>query len=174
MLTTCLQRLPQHFQHRAVELRQLVEEEDAAMRERDFAGPRPCPPPTSPACETVWCGARKGRWRTKAISRPSMPADAVDARHFERLVGRQARQDGGQRAGQQRLAAARRAGHDDVVPARRRDLQRALRVLLAAHFGEVGAAGILPNIGVDGRGGCGAISSSPTRWRTSATSVATG
>ena len=38
-------RLAHHFQHVAVELRQLVEEQHAAMRQADFARPRPVAPP---------------------------------------------------------------------------------------------------------------------------------
>jgi hypothetical protein len=32
------------------------------------------PPPTSPACDTVWWGARKGRWRMRGRSDGSIPA----------------------------------------------------------------------------------------------------
>ena len=80
-----LERLPQRVERRARELRQLVEEQHAAVRERDLARPRHArrrrPGPTR---EIVWCGARNGR---SAPSRPSpMPADAVDLRDLERLL----------------------------------------------------------------------------------------
>jgi len=41
-------RLAHHFQHAAVELRQLVEKEHAAMRQADLAGPRPVAAPNKP------------------------------------------------------------------------------------------------------------------------------
>jgi hypothetical protein len=37
---TFLAQLPQHFEHSAIELRHLVEKQDAVMDERDLAGPR--------------------------------------------------------------------------------------------------------------------------------------
>ena len=64
---------------------QLVQEQHAAMRERDLARPRAGPPPTSAADEAPWWGARNGgagpprRRRQRADGR-------VDARHLERLV----------------------------------------------------------------------------------------
>ena len=122
------------------------------MRERDFAGPGPLPAADQPRVRDGVVRRAEGPVAHEGHLPAQMPADTVDARHIERLGGRQAREDGGERAGEQRLAAAGRAGHDDIVPARRRDFQPALGVLLPAHFGEVGAAGILPNVGVDGRG----------------------
>jgi hypothetical protein len=44
-----LERLPQRFEHLAPELRQLVEEQHAAVRERDLARLAVRPPPTRPA-----------------------------------------------------------------------------------------------------------------------------
>jgi hypothetical protein len=47
-----LHRLAHHFQHAAIELRQLVEEEHAAMRQADFAGSRPVAPQQGRHCCT--------------------------------------------------------------------------------------------------------------------------
>ncbi len=63
--------------------------------------------------------------------------DAVDPRDLERLLERGRRQDAREPARHHRLAGARRAHHQQVVPARRGDLERPLRVRLAADVGEV-------------------------------------
>ena len=65
-------------------------------------------PPTSPAAEIVWCGARNGR----AVTRPRAAAhagDRLDARDLDRLVGAERRQDRRQPARDHRLAGARAA-----------------------------------------------------------------
>ncbi len=66
--------------------------------------------------------------------------DAVDAGHFQRLVVGHGREDGGDGAREQRLAAAGRPAHEQVVPAGGGDGERALGVLLADDLGEVGGA----------------------------------
>src|SRR2546427_2860375 len=50
---------------------------------------------------------------------------------FRSLVERQGRQDAGQAPGEHRLAAARRADHEEMVSAGRRHLQRPLGVRLS-------------------------------------------
>lgn len=62
---------------------------------------------------------------------------AVDARHLERLLDRQRRQDRRQRARHERFARAGRAAHEAVVVPGRRDLQRALGMLLPLYFAEI-------------------------------------
>ena len=96
------------------------------------------PPPTSPCGEIVWCGARNGR---SAASLPlPMPATLCTwvISSASSNVGR--RQDPGQPPREHRLAGAGRADHEQVVAARRRDLERALGVRLAADVGEVDRA----------------------------------
>ena len=136
-----LERLAQRIEHRALEFGQFVEEQHAEMREADLARPH-----LQPAADqrrhrrAEWCGARKGRgahqpavlqlagdrWRSSTLRAPR-PASSV---------GQDARQAGGE----QRFARARRPDHQQIVAARRRDLQRALGGLLALHLREVGAA----------------------------------
>ena len=65
------------------------------------------------------------------------PRRAVDLRDLERLLERERRQDRRQATGQHRLAGAGRADHQQVVAARRGDLQRALRVGVPAHVAEL-------------------------------------
>ena len=70
---------------------------------------------------TVWCGARNGLPPPASLE---APAGAGDPRHFERLLGRQRRQDRGQAARGERLAGAR-AGRSSAGCARRRPPPRA-------------------------------------------------
>ena len=131
-----LDRLAQRLEHVAAELRQLVEEEHAVVGQRDLAGARRRRPPTSPASETEWCGARKGR----AASRPRcarQPGHAVHHGGLQRLVEVERRQEAGQAAGQHGLAAAGRPEEEQVVAARGRHLERPLGHLLPGHVGEV-------------------------------------
>lgn len=62
----------------------------------------------------------------------------ADRGQFQRLVLAQWRQDARQAAGEHGLAGAGRAAQEQVVGAGRGDLQRAPRLRLAAHVGEIG------------------------------------
>ena len=99
------------------------------------------PPPTIAETDAVWCGARNGAHGHERPPRRKQPGDGVDARHLERLVRREPRQDPGQAPGEHRLAGPGRAGEQQVVTARRRELERAPRPLLAAHIREIGHEG---------------------------------
>ena len=80
--------------------------------------------------------------RPRADQPPALqrPGDRGDHRHLQRLGRRQFGQYTGQARRHQRLARARRSRHQQVVAARRRDLERALRRLLPLHLREVGGA----------------------------------
>ena len=69
------------------------------------------------------------------------PADAVDLRRLQRLVGRERGEDAGHAPREHRLARARRPDHERVVPTGRGHFERALGVLLPAHVGEVDGVG---------------------------------
>ena len=66
------------------------------------------------------------------------PGDRVDPRHLEGGVGIERRQDPRQPAREHRLPRPGRAAEEDVVPARRRQLERAPGALLPADVREVG------------------------------------
>ena len=56
------ERLPERFEAAAIELGQLIEEQDAVVGERDLARLRDrCRRRPCPASEIVWCGLRNGR-----------------------------------------------------------------------------------------------------------------
>jgi hypothetical protein len=61
----------------------------------------------------------------------------VDARHLERLLTRQRRQDPGQATGQHGLPGAGRPSEQEVVASRRGDLQCPAAALLSADVGKV-------------------------------------
>ena len=132
-----LEGLPERLEHRPRELRQLVQEKDAAMGEADLARPRDRPAADDRRCRrAVVRRAERGR-----VDEPGGGAersrDGVDPRHLERLRTGERRQDGRQPARQHRLPGARRAGEQQVVRARSRDLERPPTTFLSADVGEV-------------------------------------
>ena len=97
------------------------------------------PPPASATSEIVWCGARNGRAASRPAPGGQRAGDRVDGGRLERLVERERRQDARQPPRHHRLARARGADEQQVVPAGRRNLERPPRQRLAAHVGEVAA-----------------------------------
>jgi hypothetical protein len=135
---TVLEWLPQRLQHRAREFRKLVQEEHAAVRQRDLPGPR-----TRSAADdrgrrgaVVWSTERRDR--EKRSARRQHPRDRMDARDFERLRPRECRQDAGKATGEHRLAGTGWSHEEEVVRACGRNLERASRALLPADVGEIG------------------------------------
>ena len=123
-----------------MELRELVEEEDSAMRERRLARTRPR--------TSADDGGRRGGVVRGAERRPvdersarwEQTGDRVNPGHLERLLDRQLREDAGESSGEHRLPRPGWAREQEIVPARRRQLESATGALLAAHIGEVGTA----------------------------------
>ena len=130
------ERLAQRFEHVAAELGQLVEEQHAAVRERDLARAQRSAAAAHARVRraVVWRAEHRSVEQARA---PERPGRAVDARRFERGVELERRQDSRQPPREQRLAAAGRPDQQQVVRARGGDLERALRALLAVHVGEV-------------------------------------
>ena len=94
-------------------------------------------PPTSPAAETVWCGARNGR----AVTSPAAPRrPATDWMRVTSIAssGAERRQDRRQPPRDHRLARAGRALQEQVVAARRGDLEPGDQPVVAADVGELG------------------------------------
>ena len=134
---TVLERLPQGFEDRPRELRQLVEEEHASVCERDLAGPgaRPAPDDRGGGGAVVR-RANRGNGDERSPVRQE-PRDRVDPGHLERLRSGEQRQHAGQASREHRLTRAGRAGEQQVVGPGSRDLERATRALLPADVGEV-------------------------------------
>ncbi len=139
-----LERLAQHFQRAAVELRRFVEEQHAVVREADLARPRHA------------AAADQGRVRDGVVRRAERPVrhqarvgrqqarHRVDRRDLQRLVERQRRQEPRQAPRQHRLARAGRPDHQQVVAAGGGDLERPPGQVLAVHVAEVGLVGGRP------------------------------
>ena len=62
----------------------------------------------------------------RELAAHQLAREAVHHRDFEHLLGRQRRQDRGQPRRQHRFAGAGRPDHQEIVAARRGDLERAL------------------------------------------------
>ena len=131
-----LQRLAQRIQHARIELRQFVEEQHALMRQRDLAG--------------LGAHAAAGQRRhaggmMRRAERPprgqravaDFAGDGSDHRDFQQFRRRQRRQDRGQPRRQHRLAGAGRADHQQMMPAGRGDLERALGAFLALDVAQI-------------------------------------
>ena len=132
-----LERLAQRLQARAGELRQLVEEEHAVVRERGLARLRRVrrrPRGRRPRS----CGGASGTGAR--VARPDAPRrPAIDwmPRHLDRLLRAERRQDRRQAAREHRLARAGRALQEQVVAAGRGDLEAGDEAVVAADVREV-------------------------------------
>ena len=147
-----LERLAQRLEHGPRELGQLVHQQHAAVGEARLAGPRH---------RTT---AHDRRRRGAVVRRPERrheddrtpgrqrSGDGVDARHLERLVPRQRRQDARQPPSEHRLARSRRAREQHVVLSRGRELESPAAALLTAHLGEVGQERLLELVAAGRRG----------------------
>ena len=132
-----LERLAQRIEHRALEFRQLVEEQDAEVREADLAR------------ADAQAAADQRRHRGAVVRRAERPAapdlaaaelagDRRDHRDFERFGRLERRKNARKARGEQRLARARRTAHQQIVPAGGGDLERALGDLLPLDLGQSG------------------------------------
>ncbi len=113
----------------------MVRERDlAGSRHRAAADERDAPMP---------CGAARGtRASSTRGSRRRRPATMRTAASSSASASLERRQDAGQAAREHRLAGAGRSDEQQVMRAGRGDLERASRVRLAAHVGEVGCVRI--------------------------------
>lgn len=108
-----LQRLAQRIEHRALELRQFIQEQHAQVGETHL----PRPDAKAPAHQR----GHRGRVMRRPVGpRPRHPAareracDRSDHRDLQRLAGIKRREDAGKAGREQRLARTRRAHHQQV------------------------------------------------------------
>ncbi len=113
-----LERLPQRLEQRPGELRQLVEQQHAAMGEADLAGAgrHSASDHRGRARTVVRCP--EGRLPDERPSDGEHSSDRVDARDLECLVAGQRREDRRQPPGKHRLSRPRGPGEQQVVPSR--------------------------------------------------------
>ena len=137
---TGLERLAQRLEDVAAVLRQLVEKQDAAMRERYLA--RPQPPASADHGRRGGAMVRRAKRRPPPLGHGRQRTNQrMQHRALERRVVIEGRQESWQALRQHALARARRPDEQEAVPARGRDLERAPRGGLAAHIGKVGRRG---------------------------------
>ena len=119
------------------ELHHFIQEQHAVVRQRDLARLRyrPAADKTGAGDGVVRMAEGAGGDKVPLLTQHSR--DGIYRRDFDGLFLRERRQDCRHARRQHRLARARRAHHQHVVPARRGDFQRALGVLLALDVGEV-------------------------------------
>ena len=133
------ERLAEHFEDGARKFRELVQKEDASMRERHFAGAR---------YRAAADEARHGNRVMRASERPlgnnffcfEKSGDAVNFRDFERFFARHGRENRRDAAREHRFPGAGRAAHDDIVRAGGRNFHRAFGDDLSLHVGEIDIA----------------------------------
>ena len=131
-----LERLAQRVERLRLEFRQLVEEQHAVVRERNFARPRM----QAAADQRRHAGGVMRRAERPAVGERAafdLAGDRGDHRDFEQFGRRERRQDGRKPRRQHRLAGAGRPDHEQIVAAGGRDFERALGALLALDVGEV-------------------------------------
>ena len=120
-----LERLPERLEHRARELRKLVEQQDTAMgeahlpRSRDRAAAHD----RRRRGSVVRCAERR-RVRRDLPQQRSVPATEWIRVTSSASSWRERRQDRRQATREHRLAGSRRAGEQEVVRSRGRDLER--------------------------------------------------
>ena len=131
-----LERLAQGVERPRRELAELVEEQAAAVRERDLARRRLRAPTPDQRRDRRGVVRRAERWDADQAA-PAPSGGGVDLRDLERLVGRERGQHRREPAGEHRLADAGRPCEQQVMAASRGCLQRAARPREAAHLAEV-------------------------------------
>ena len=132
-----LERRAQGIQRLRAELRQLIQEQHPVVSQGHLArlGPH-----AAAGQRGHGGGMVRTAERARAGQRPlgDHPGQRPDHGGLQQFGRRQGRQQAGQTLGQHRLARARRAHEQQVVPACRRHLERPLGLLLALHVAQIG------------------------------------
>jgi len=135
-----LQGLAQGFEGVAPELRQLVEEEDAVVRQARLAWTGVAAAADHPG--RAGAGVRAAeRAVLEQARRGFLRHQRVDLGDGDGLRQGEGWQQAGQAAGEHRLARARRPEKEEVVPAGGRHFEGPFGRLLASHLREIGAVG---------------------------------
>ena len=132
-----LERLPDGLQDVAPELRQLVEEQHAAVREGRFAGRGAGPAPDQTRRGNPVVGCPKRRVGQETGSGRERARDRMDLRDLDRLRGRKRRKNPGKPSGEHRLSGSGRSRKQQVVAPRGADLGGAAGDELSPDFREV-------------------------------------
>ena len=148
-----LQRLAQHLHGAAGKLGQLIEEQDAVVREGDLAGARyRAAARKAGGGDRVVRGAERPVFDERRVVR-QQARDRVDLGGLHALRKGHVGQNRGDALCEHAFAGARRADQKHVVAAARRNLQRALRLRLPLHIGKIRQRGLCLRVGAVGLGG---------------------
>ena len=133
------QRLAQHLQNVARELGQLIQEQNAVVRQADFARTR------RSGAAADQSGVRDGVMRRakgpagqQADAARKQPGDAMDLRGLDGFLKRQRRKNAGESFREHGFAGAGRPDHQNIVAAGGSHFERALGGGLAADIAEIG------------------------------------
>ena len=137
-----LERLPERLEGRSLELRQLVEQQDAVVREARLARPRSGAAADDRRGRGAVMRRPEGAVRDQWALRRKHAGDRVDPHHLERLPRLERGQDRRQAPAEHRLPGSGWPGKQQVVAAGRRELERAPRPLLPADVGQVWMVGL--------------------------------
>ena len=155
-----LQGLAHHLQHIPSKLGEFVQEEDAAVGQRDLAwlGMRAAAQEAAVADRVV--GGAEGAARDERDAAFEFTRDRMDARHLQGFLGRQGREDGGDATRKHRLSRAGGSDEEEVVPPGDGDLDGPLRAFLPLDVRKVLTAVPVvvhecPDVGEDGFEGAG-------------------
>ena len=103
------QGLPENFQAMLPKFRHFIQEEDAPVRQADFAGPRPLSAADEAGVRDGVMRRAEGPVADQRHVAGQHAGDRVDARHIQRLGGGHAREEGSRGgSAKQRLAGSRR------------------------------------------------------------------
>ena len=146
-----LDRLAQGIQDAALEFRQFIEEQHAAMGEADLAGL--CPHAAADQCGLAGRMMRVAEGPAPGDRAPGqLPGNRLHEGQFQRFRRLQRRQQAGQARGQHALARAGRPDHQQVMAPGGGDFQRPLGAFLALHVAQVQAFGAVLRRAGAGRG----------------------
>ena len=132
-----LQWLAQGLQRGFIELRQLVQKQNAVVGQGDLSGTGNASAAGQRHRRGGVVGTAEGPGVHQRISGVGHARHGINFGGLQRLFTGHIRQNGGQAAGQHGLARAGRADQQYIVAAGGGDLQRALHVLLSHHVGKV-------------------------------------
>src|SRR5690606_6053698 len=130
-------RLAQDLEDLAFELGQLVQKQDAVVRQRDLARHRVGPSPTEPDIgnRVMRRPERPGCYQTGF--RPKLTPYRADLRRLKGFLHAERREDRRNSPGEHRSPRSRWTDRQHVVPARGGPLQRSFYVLLPPYFGKI-------------------------------------
>ena len=120
-----------------MKFRQLIEKQNTPVRHRNFARPERLPAAGESACRNRVVRASERPCLDQRVLRVQHAEDRIDLRDLNGLFLRHVGENRRNSFGEHALARARRANHQHIVSARRRNLERPLHVFLPLHIAKI-------------------------------------